>query len=229
MRKIVLAMMFVFLVGVGTAGADLVTFVPGTTNTTTALTGFSTWGDMMAGMRVTAYFANGTTQLGIWGTTGAGAGAAVGAGFTLGEVGDTFDGQGSWTLTNNSGIGIQRLLIDAGPGDTVFDTQALGDIQGTFGSERGWDFLRTDGRLDLVVNAYYRDSVALTGNAPVGDLFRSLDLQFGSAMFGTMTFQADTDNILYAGDITPVSDPASLLLLGTGLVGLVTARRRMRK
>src|SRR5512143_1608987 len=67
---------------------------PGNTWVTTALTGYSTYGDMMDGMTVTAYFAGGGSQSALWQDTGVGAGQAAGTDWYLSEVGDTFDGSG---------------------------------------------------------------------------------------------------------------------------------------
>ncbi len=235
MKKWLIAIAAVVLLfgAVEAQAAVTVTYDLGTTNFTTALTGYSTYGDMMDGMRVTAYFV-GSAQDAVWGDTGAGAGAASFGGWSLSESGDTFGG--TWRLSNRSGSAITRLLIDAGPGDTIFDTRRVGDIGGTAGSERGWTFDVTGGSdAGLDILATYRDLVALTATAPVGDVFRRLDIQFrnvgGFATGRDLTFIADTDNILFAGDITPaVPEPASLIVWSAiGGLGIVGAWRRRRR
>lgn len=218
------------MAGPSLAGSLTVNFAAGVTNVTTALTGYSTYGDMMSGMNVQAFFQGGTSQTAVWATTGSGAGAATGTGWSLSESGDTFGS--TWALNNSGDLAISRVLIDAGPGDTVFDTRYLGDIDGTPGSARGWDFTLVSGGDPFNIIATYRDQVALTGQNPVGDLYRYLDIVFQDTLFSsnnTLGFIADTDNILFAGDIKPVPLPGAIVLLGSGLLGLVGIGFRKRR
>lgn len=216
------------LLAVGAQAATVnVSYDAGTTNTTTALTGYSTYGDMMVGMVVTAWF-GATSETVVWAATGAGAGAAVGTGWSLSESGDTFGS--SWFLTNSSGAALTRLLIDAGPGDSVFDTTAVaGD---TAGSASGWSFQLVNisaADANDTINAEYRDAVALGMASPVGDLYRYLDISIrdGLSSGSVMEYVTDTDNLEFAGDLTPVPDTASTLgCLGLGLLAMFGAARR---
>ena len=218
-----------------TIGAQALTvsvaYDAGTVNETTALTGFATSGDMMAGMAVTAYFSDGGSQSLPWATTGAGSGGVSGTDWSLSETGNTFTSD--WTLLNSRSTLLTRLVIDAGPGDTVFDTTAVGDIEGTSGSARGHSFsVSSITAIDSgdTITATYHDAVALTGDAAVGDLFRSLDVKFedGLSTGSELSFVADTDNLKFAGDIKPVSDSTTTLVsLASALGGLaILARRR---
>ena len=213
------------------AGSLVVTTNNGTQNNTTALTGFQTTGAQMDGMVVTAFFADGLQETAIWTDTGAVSGAASGTRFKLSESGDTFSSL--WTLENVSSFGLTELRIDAGPGDTVYDTNWPGE--GTPGSANGRSF-EYSGNIALVpwdIRAEYRDVVALGAGAPVGDLFRRLNVQFvnsgGLHSNRSIQYFTDTDNLRFAGDIAPVPVPpavfaGSALLAASGLVS--AARRR---
>lgn len=203
-----------------------VSFNNGTIQETTALTGFATNGAMMDGMNVTATFSAGGFQTEAWAATGVASGGVSGTGWSLSESGDTYGG--IWSLNADSAI--DRLFLDAGAGDSVFDTTFGGDF-GTDGSARGWTFQvdNLTGDWDGNIDVTYIDAVALTGDSPVGDLFRYLDIQFSSGFTGTLGFKQDTDNLEFAGDIQPVPEPATMLLLCSGLAGLAGIRRKFKK
>lgn len=227
------------IAGTAAAGTVTVDYLAGTTNTTTALTGYTTTGAMMDGMSVTAYFAGGDSQTLAWADLSSTGGGVSGNGWSLNQYGDTFTQR--WTLSAFD-ASINKIVIDAGPGDSVFDTTFKGDIDGTPGSNRGQNFALTSpstNRWNIV--ATYSDQVALAGADPFGDLFRYLTIDFGSdnsfANYilngqntpATLNFLADTDNLKFAGDIAPVPAPATVLLMGAGLAGLIGIRRRKQK
>jgi hypothetical protein len=62
-----------------------VAYNAGAVNETTALTGFATTGAMMDGMKVSAFFSDGTSELVLWADTGASSGGVTGTGWSLGE------------------------------------------------------------------------------------------------------------------------------------------------
>jgi len=188
----------------------------------------------MVGMEVVAYFDDSSSESATWAATGVDSGAASGTGWSLSEAGDTWDS--NWTLSNSSTKGIASLRIDAGLGDTAFDTY-FNDLFGTTNSARGKDFAVTGGLVqaygELDILATYKDLVALTGNPPVGDLYRRLKIDFTNSAFASgssnLTFVADTDNFEFAGDLQVVPEPSTLLvwsLLASLGIGCGAYRRK---
>lgn len=152
----------------------------------TTLTGFTTFADMMAGMRITASFADGTSQSAIWQATGNKSGGAFGSSWSLTASGNSFSDP--WTF-NNTGLGITSLVIDAISGNTVFDIYPYGDnLPQTDGSADGWGFQTTAGQGPD--SSAYSDSIDISQ----GDLFGKLSLYWLSGFTGQMQFRADTDS-----------------------------------
>jgi hypothetical protein len=228
---LVLLVFSIIMLSVPAQAAITITYNAGTTYETTALTGFSTHGDDMVGMRVTAFYVGGGSDTAEWEATGTDAGEALGTDWVLSESGDTFSS--TWSFT--SIYAISKLLIEAGPGNTVFDTQHYGDVTGTPGSERGWTFEYLGGMgpaSDVNLDISYFNQVALTGDAAVGDLYLNLSIEFLDGFSGVanaFTFRQDTDNLLYSGDITPVAEPSMMALFFSGLAGLAGFGWRFRK
>ena len=140
----------------------------------------------MSGMQVTASFLNGTSETITWIPTNDISGGAFGSNWFLTQSGDTFSY--AWDL-NNNGIGITSLVIDAIPGNTVFDTYPLleGSLQ-TPGSAEGWEFTTLPGQGP---DSYaYSDPIDISQ----GDLFGTLSLYWNSGFAGNMIFGADTDS-----------------------------------
>ncbi len=203
-----------------------------------------TMGDGMAGMRVTATVSNGAQVLSLtqsWGALGAGTGGVTfsSADFSLTVSDDTFetnawemdfDPQGDWHVLS--------LQFDGAPGRTVFDRTFGGQI-GSFGSGLGKDFggFSTFGG-SIAARYFNQVQVGLPpfrpSEVPVGDLFASLLLTFGDGAFAnglppnaSYHFSMDTDSALSALTAI-VPEPTSMLLLGTGLAGLIVRRRRAK-
>ncbi|HEY9711382.1 MAG TPA: hypothetical protein V6D48_24450, partial [Oculatellaceae cyanobacterium] len=152
----------------------------------TTLTGFSTYGNMMSGMRVTANFLNGSSESLIWSATDDDAGGVFGTGWSLTQSGNSYDSL--WTFNSSSQV-ISSLAIAAIPGNTVFDTYPYlyGPLQ-TNGSAEGWEFQTTVGQGPNSYN--YSDPIDISA----GDLFGTLSLYWNSGFTGSIQFRADTDS-----------------------------------
>ncbi|WP_300035969.1 VPLPA-CTERM sorting domain-containing protein [uncultured Roseobacter sp.] len=160
------------------------------------------------------------------------AGTTAPGSFTLTQSGDTFFN--SWSLTVADGFLLTSLLLQGGPGDTVFDI-ATGDAGGsTTGSSAGLTFAETSG-LTGSIDVTYFNPVGVTPDDPVGDIFESLlidlsGLDGGGLSFGqTLTFNQDTDNLSISGDIRPMNPvplPAAGWMLIAALGGIGVMKRR---
>lgn len=217
------------LAGSAPAGAVSVNFVAGTINSTLALSDYYTTGNTMAGMKVQVFFQDAGSETATWAITGSASGAATGTGWFLTESGDT--SSAPWILVNVSARNISRVLMDAGSGNAVFDTY-FSNQSGTDHSALGSDFRVTSGADSLNIIATYRDQVALTGQAPVGDLYRYLEISFPDTPFAAINkfhFNAATDSLRITGDLQPVPLPGAWLLLGSALLGLAGMGLRRRK
>jgi hypothetical protein len=199
----------------------------GTTQGTSGIATSVTTGATMGGTQVTAFFANGSSQTVPWVGVGLGMGGATGTNWSLTESGDT--DIASWSLINSTGLGLTKLLIDGGPGKTIFD-RTFGGQMGTPGTSLGRDFTVTSGlqNSDNIL-AIYHDQVAVLPNAPVGDIFRSLEVDFlntgGFASGRTLGFGADTDTTTdVLAPLPVIPEPGSLLLFGAAALGLAGYR-----
>lgn len=227
----------------GPAAAQSVNFDPGTTYNSSGVTNHEATGASMSGMHVTAYFADGSISSGVWGDLGGGYHGVSNNFFSinLGSGSDSFFS--SWGLANNYGSGMNRLVLEGGDfGGVAFD-QAIGFFgleEGTPGSDIGRDFAncRAGGPLTCLftfdnwnTTATYRNQIAVPPEGAVGDLYTTLDLQFGSRFTGRhdQLMWLDTDNIGPLQTVTP--EPATFLLLASGLaaVGGLGLRRRKQQ
>ncbi len=187
----------------------------------------------MAGMVVTANFADGTSETGTWTVLSQPAtpvppgsplsayegfsGGVVGNGWSLTQQGETFGDVdlanniffGQWTLANDTGVAITDVVIGALAGGIVFDN--VFGVEETPNSDVGRPF---------TPNA--ADVVGTYGNPfSSPDLWGRLTLEFNSGFDSgrTLNFMADTDKLPVPGTLLlmlawPLSRIARKMLLG---------------
>jgi hypothetical protein len=207
------------------ANAAAIVLDPTDTDIIPAVATFATTGALMSGMEVTLDFMDGSSETATWQTTGAASGAAVGTGWSVSLDGDSFSND--WQA-NFGDLIVLSMTLDGGPGLTLFDL-TFNNTTGTDGSEAGLDFA-TSLTNDAAVTATYSRQVALSGDAPVGDLWSVLTVDFRELLdeqpFGEFTFVQDTDND--ARRVIDTPEPANLALFGLALIGVAGMVRRRR-
>jgi hypothetical protein len=186
----------------------------------------------MAGMEVTATFAGGSSETLTWAmltprdasTDSLGLETASGgvssAGFSLSQQGDSHgnftstSALGLWTLTNNSSLTIETLLVNAIAGNVVFDT--LFDVTLINGSGIGRQFTEVlpNGDPPAAPSATHAYSSVYQE-----ELYGAMTLNLSLTSGQSLTFFADTD-------IVVVSAPTTFSLLMFSLFGLMINSRR---
>ncbi|MEX0271160.1 PEP-CTERM sorting domain-containing protein [Leptolyngbyaceae cyanobacterium UHCC 1019] len=186
-----------------------------------SISGFATSGAQMGGIKVTANYLDGGSQTATWNPTGAQAGGAFGAGWSLTQVGDTYEFP--WTLSTNTGFAqkITSLIINAIPGNTFFDIVLAPEK--TVGSGNGIPFTVLSGQSP---DAYaYSTDISGAGN----DLKGTLSLSWNSGFTGQLSFLADTDSGKVDAPIqAAVPEPTTIAGVVLAVTGLTRLRRRLR-
>ncbi len=199
--------------------------------------GVGTSDEDMVGLEVTVNFVGGGSETATWELSGAGGSGAWGSSWSLSmSDGSTYINSmhfTPWNFSVDQDIKISRIFIDAGTGASVFDATrtmaslvATGLQQSTPGSQSGSPFTYIGMNDPFNTIATYSGEVVLQGMAHQGDLYRYLTLDFGTAVQGSFQFSADTDS--FGDTITPIPEPATMILFGNGLLVLSGFTRRKK-
>lgn len=214
------------------------------------LTSYQTNFNDLGGMVVDWTFANGNTGTGVWGSLGGGDWGVSGTNFQLSGNGSSDTFFSHWTLEAKK---LSSFTVYGAPGLGIFDIWT--SPTGTPGSDIGQPFdIEGFNGCGFFCIAYgdqwntvatYSNPVGVAGAAPVGDLYATLNVAFGTT-FGTrncrigffgcndydINFLQDMDNAPAGGSIgipqETVPEPATMTLLATGLAGMAAARRRKK-
>ena len=220
--KRICSVLLLMSVMAGSSQAGVTVYRVGTNpQETTAVSSYATYGHDMLGMHVTA---NGS-DMQVWQELSPGVYGVQGTGWGLTEIGHTFNS--NWTAMTSS-IGLDSIVIDAGTGDTMFDT--LNGAEYTPGSANGLPFqLQDAGAYTGDIDVTYSGPISLTGQSFQGDLYRYMQIDFSTTFYGSMEFRSDTDNAAFPNDINAVPAPGALLMasLGTSLAGYLRKRKHV--
>ena len=217
---------------IASAGTVTVTAEAGTLLNATDISS-TTVGDDMAGMLVTAYLSDGSSQEITWVDDSPlnSEGIAEGNNWSLSLTGNSLFQPWSLFFNNSGGsdVSLMRLDINALAGGSVFDrtTDAAQGIGDTPGSGTGKDFILTDftGN-DVNILATYINAVSIDNSPVMYDIYGNLNIVFtdtldsNAGFSGNLEFTADTDSV------SAVPIPAAVWLFGSGLMGLIGLTRK---
>jgi hypothetical protein len=203
----------------------------------------------MNGMQVTINFADGKNASATWGQLGPDLYGVAGEDWSLTYNGDDTQGWDDinknflfdWTLATTKKI--NSFTINALPGNTVFDIvfypELTANSSGGIWYPNGAAGSATSGTAgpDLFNAQFYwefTDPVNILGQDPLYDLYSTLYIDFTNkgTTTGFTSYQDNNGNIknfqfiVDTDNVTPVPEPATMLLFGIGLLGMGLAGRK---
>jgi hypothetical protein len=183
---------------------------------------FATTSAEMVGLEIMVYFADGSSDLGIWTPTGiAQNNWSISQGTNQSTFSFPFD------MRNNTGLAMTRFTMHGAGSSTIFDRNILPGTSGTANGRDLQEFTSLRFSQDITVN--YFDEVQTVGSTPQGDIFAGMDVAFSAGISGSgglFRFRTDTDTVVNQVRST-IPEPTSILQFGI-LVAAMFSRRRRR-
>jgi hypothetical protein len=183
-------------------------------------------GAEMAGMQVTAFYGDGSSESLTWQATGRRVGGVAGSYITMMYESGLFTLTVAQTLTS--------FIFETAGGNTFFDIIGSkgDDPTNTIGTDWGYPF-RVEGGDPLTgeIAVTYENGLHVAGQARASDTFTKMTVDYSGleagGFFGTTIFKTDLDELAVPGDLSAVPLPAGmpLLLLAFGTLGLVHRRK----
>ena len=198
----------------------------------------SVGGADMLGMIVTVEFTDGSFQTAKWtDPPGVVPPRVFGVGWALDFSGDTDTGH--WTLVKSSSqASLRNLTVDRGASNAVFDVEMFNPLRGSAcvnydATGDGLECTANSGsghRLtftQLLENATvtYSRAVGVGGNAPIGDLFEDMRIDFGERGEPALSFSFVQDTDLIGPAPVPVQGMTAGFAIALAWLG---GRRRLR-
>lgn len=225
--KILLAACLATLASTSSAAVVLTTDTS-VVNSIPGITGFTTNGAMMDGLKVSVNFIGGFSETLYWADTGPTAGGVSGNGWSLSTSGDTFSADWVFAIDANRGQLLSFMLDASGPNQvTLFDTTF--GVASTVNSASGKNFVFSAGCGSCNANAHYSNAVAIAPGLPAGDVFHTLTVDFtgGSGPRTGFSFLQDSDNdSRIVTGFVPEPGTVPMIVLALGAMGALLRRRR---